>query len=91
MAKQTLEEIKNIEQDIYVALQVLWNEINTLIIIKNSVEAKRVSNMEVSTVFREEIKESLSSIEELLALHKNLESQLSKLEDLTQDLNVEKV
>ena len=93
MADRTIKEIKKIEEDIHLVLQVLRNEIETLAIIKEHVLTKSVSNEndDTTVIIQEEFDESVSSIEELIDLHKNLDQQIGKLETLLQDLMATKI
>lgn len=84
MAKKTLEEIKRIEGEISLALQVLRNEMEILFIIQE--HSKTSLPAEAETIIQEEVEESTHNIEELISLHKNLEEQIEKLENLLQDL-----
>lgn len=88
MADRTIREIKKIEEDIHLVLQVLRNEIETLAIIKEHGFVKGINPNEsdAKTIIQDELEESASSIEELIDLHKNLDEQINKLEELLQDL-----
>lgn len=86
MAKRTIKEIKKIEEDIHLALQILRNEIETLTIIKEHTIFESPDSEKANLIIKDELEESFSSIEELMDLHKNLENQIDKLEGLVQDL-----
>lgn len=91
MAKKTIEDIKLIEEEIVIALQVLRNEFETLMIIKDHSSTKSPESDEANIIIKDELEESVSNLEELIDLHKNLEDQLDKLEILIQDVITTKI
>ncbi|MER1985270.1 MAG: hypothetical protein ABS948_05180 [Solibacillus sp.] len=90
MAERTISEIKKIEEEIYLALQILRNEIETLAIIKDQIVSSDF-NKETHIIIQDELAESFTSIEQLIDLHKNLETHMDKLEVLVQDFMSTKV
>lgn len=87
MADRTIKEIKKIEEDIHLVLQVLRNEIETLSIIKEHVFSRSTRNEnDAKTIIQDELEESVGSIEELIDLHNNLDRKIDKLETLLQEL-----
>lgn len=91
MAEKTIVEIKKIEQEISLTLQILRNELKSMTIIKAHVLKSTPKDSDAELIIRGELEESVSSLEELIYLHKNLEKNIDKLDYLLQDLVATKV